>query len=328
MPVLNLGRVRPVFRGAFSEMQGDQVSKYDVVTHSGSAWFYISDTPSTVDTDPVNGNHPGTANDLGYWKHLAKGIEVVGSWSDGTTYFEGQVVSFGSSSFVARQKVPANNNLDPAAHPSYWMEFATGFGRYGGPYVSTNGYGTGDIVVHDGSCYIASKAIPPDSGGSSRPDRTLDWDMVAQGFHYVGDWEEAITTVNHFGIGSVVKHRASAYVCSNRLGASKTDNPATAPAVWTLLTKGLALGKHSDTALQGIWQATQNYYEGELVSYKNGIYIANRVVTAGERPGENPDPTLEGWTTVLAVDERYIQQKSVTATRIRYRFIGYTGDGV
>jgi hypothetical protein len=328
MPVLNLGRVRPVFRGAFSELQGDTVVKYDVVTHSGSAWFYISDTPSTVNTDPAGGNHPGTPNDLGYWKHLARGIEVAGDWSNGTTYFEGQVVTFGSSSYVARQKVPANANLDPAQNAAYWQEFATGFGRYASLYDPLIDYGTGDIVTFNGSTYIASKSIPDNPAGNSRPDKLDDWDLVAQGFYYMGDFEEAITTIAHFGIGSVVKHRGSCYVCSARLGAPKTEIPPESPSFWTPLTEGLALGKHTDAALQGQWQLTMTYYKGELVSYKNGIYIANRTVAAGERPGENPDPNQEGWTTVLAVDERYIEQKSVSATAVRYRFIGYTGDGV
>lgn len=320
MPILNLGRVRPVFRGDFGALDGETMTKYDVVTHAGSAWFYISDTDTTANVNVSTGNHPGTASAVGLWNEIAKGVEVVGDYDNNNTYFQNQIVTFGSSSYIARQKVPAGSFNTPGVATSFWQEFATGFGRFANEYQDNLSYGTGSIVTFKGSTFIADTSILPDGTGAHRPDRWLDWELVAQGYYFAGEWTQAIVSNTHFGIGTVVSYRGSAYVVTNRLGAANTKNPATSPE-YTKLFEGITLGHNPDNTLMGFWDSSTTYYEGELVTYLNAIYIANRLCNAGEIPGavsSNP-----GWTEVLALDTRYIEQKSKTSTRVRYRFIGY-----
>lgn len=319
MPVLNLGRVRPVFRGEFSALDGQTMTKYDVVTHAGSAWFYVSGTDTVANINLTSGNHPGTSNSAGNWQEIAKGVETVGLYSNGTTYFQNQIVQFGSSSYVARQKVPAGSGNTPGVATAFWQEFATGFGRYANVYVDTTSYGTGDIVTWKGNTYIAKTTIPLDGGGSHRPDRWGDWDLVAQGYFFAGEWDQAVVTNSHFGVGTVVSYRGSAYVVSNRLGVNNTKVPPVS-SEFTKLFEGITLGFNPDSTLMGHWHSATTYYEGEMVTYINALYIANRICNAGEIPGATGST---GWTEVLALDTRYLEIKNKTTTTVRYRFIGY-----
>lgn len=50
MPTMNLGQVRPVVRGAWSE-EVEGYKAYDVVTYAGSAYLALKDTPSGYQPD-------------------------------------------------------------------------------------------------------------------------------------------------------------------------------------------------------------------------------------------------------------------------------------
>ena len=50
MPTMNLGQVRPVVRGAWSE-EVEEYKAYDVVTYAGSAYLALKDTPSGYQPD-------------------------------------------------------------------------------------------------------------------------------------------------------------------------------------------------------------------------------------------------------------------------------------
>ena len=325
MAILNLGRVRPVFRGEFSDLDGTTIREYDVVTHAGSAWFFTDPIDMIADATIGAGNWPGTPGSAGRFKHLAKGVQVVGNWSDNNVYYENQVISFGSSSYIARTTVPANMNLIPGAATSYWQEFATGFGNFADEYIDGQGYGTGDIVTWRGSTYIASTAISADNGGNHRPDRWLPWDIVSLGFHFMGSWEQAKISELFFSVGTVLEYRGSAYVVENRLGVNSSVVPANG-SEYKKIVEGVSVGYNQDASLQGQWDPNVTYQKGELVSYINAIYIATREINAGDRPGAEPASAQgPGWSEMLALDTRYVSQVSANASRVRYRFIGYPG---
>jgi hypothetical protein len=84
------------------------------VVYSGV--YYVLVAASSLDQEPDQ--------NLGIWAVFTPGTLTVAAWSSGTTYTQGQQVSYGNSYYTAQPNSTANTNKVPDQSPLFWARFA------------------------------------------------------------------------------------------------------------------------------------------------------------------------------------------------------------
>ena len=119
----------------------------DVVTYGADLW--ICTTAHTSSASFATSN----------FSLLVSGFAFQNSWLTGSSYVQGDVVSYGGYTYVALQN---NSAQTPSSSPAFWQPFTTGLTYVGAWTASPSGiqtgqvgYRIGDIVTVDGYTYLA-----------------------------------------------------------------------------------------------------------------------------------------------------------------------------
>jgi len=270
MATLNLGRVRPVFKGLWSQYSdGQTLIPYDVVMFAGSAWV-VNQTHTINTATDGTGTQPGTANASTLFTEINEGFQWLGNWDNSTRYYPGQLVKSGPSTFIATQE---NQNKNPAANPSSWTIFAAGFGVLANPvsYDSNTSYVVGEIITFRGSTWICVTTTVPNQSPASHPNL---WEPLTLGFDLQGEYSEGIS----YSYRQVVTFHGGSYVVNNEAGTTAGEDPNESNK-WTQLTTGIEFA--------GAWNNSTEYMPGDVVGHENGVYRSILRGT-GQRPEDSP----------------------------------------
>jgi len=114
-------------------------------------------------------------------------------------------------------------------------------------------YKPGEVVVHGGNTYSANKitTTSPPSG---------DWDLIAEGFSWRGDWADNTT----YYPGELINWGGYVYLCVKKAEDRDAPNPLTTE-YWTIYVKGLNW--------RGDWDVRLNFGPGDLTRYGGKVYI-------------------------------------------------------
>jgi len=197
----------------------------DIVKYGNTQYRVIIGYTSGNAFNTYNSN-----NDLVLEEYL-QSFNFENTWSSGTEYQVGDVVTYGGYSYVAKT---LHTNKPPATHTANdWDILTTGFNVIGEWNSGTN-YLQGDVVLFGGSSYVAvvnNNNNSPSAGGASV------WKLVVDGVSWKGNWDYATT----YKKGEAVKRLSNSYISVNGTGNLNQD-PATDAngTYWNVLVEGAA----------------------------------------------------------------------------------------
>jgi hypothetical protein len=100
--------------------------------------------------------------------------------------------------------------------------------QWQGTYSVTTAYETDDVVLYNGSSYVATADIP--ATNTTNPYSNSDFDEMTQGFYYRAAW----TTTNVYAKYEVVTHNSATWLATQTVTAN--NEPTSTSALWDLLT--------------------------------------------------------------------------------------------
>ena len=163
--ILNTGLVE---RGTW-----DNVTSYspgDVVVYGPQRYVVKQNQKPPVATPPTNTT---------YYDNLVANVGFKGTWTQGTTYYPGDVVREGGSIWICEfthEALPNNNPTDNDQGLT-WTEYVPGM-NWQGIWDNATEYFTGDVVERAGSSFIA---VAETTNNDPSTDDGTYWNLVAQG---------------------------------------------------------------------------------------------------------------------------------------------------
>ena len=100
--------------------------------------------------------------------------------------------------------------------------------QWKGTYSSGTAYEVDDIVLYNGSSYVATTDIP--GSNTTNPFSNTNFDAMTQGFYYRGPW----TSTNTYDTYQVVTHNSATWLSTQAVAANY--EPVDSSAFWDLLT--------------------------------------------------------------------------------------------
>ena len=94
--------------------------------------------------------------DAAYWAQYNEGFEFEGTWSSGTAYQQGDVVSYGGNRYVSKS---LNTAANPLTSTSDWDLFSEGL-SYQNDWTNSTSYKIGQVVKYGGNNYLATTDSP------------------------------------------------------------------------------------------------------------------------------------------------------------------------
>lgn len=278
MATLNLGRVRINFRGDFESLHNETLVWYDAVTFRGSLYLVLAKELKVAVGD--YGNNPTLSGNDNNYLLLAKGISYGGEWEQGKTYYENEIVKYGGSTYIALKTIP--KHLDTPQRESinktgYWVELASGIGRYVPGYDGSIGLTNTDMVTWKSTLYMAIEDTAPSQTPTTDPDK---FDVIASGINPAGQWN----SMNLYSFRDTVIFHGCSYVVINELGTAKQPLDSFTGNIdpdWELLSKGLNFVGPYDPIHSG-------YYPGDVVTHQQSVYSVISKTHAGESPQGAP----------------------------------------
>jgi hypothetical protein len=166
----------------------------DVVKYGGS--LYICTTAHTSSASASSFNESNFAA-------YTEGLQFEDSWSSGTAYEKGDIVTYGGYAYVAAQEV-ALGQAAPVAAGANWDLVVPGF-KATGVFQSGTAYKTGEIINFSGNSYVC---IEDTSAGQSPFTNSSKWSLVSGGFKWNGVYSPTFT----YHTGDVVEYSSSSFV--------------------------------------------------------------------------------------------------------------------
>jgi hypothetical protein len=209
----------------------------DVVKYGGSLWIATAGHTATA-----------FAANLADWSVYLDGLQIESAtWSTGSGYERGDVVSYGGYAYRAEQN---NTNQNPFNNAAYWSIVVANY-NFVGDYAATTGgltpvsilYKVGDVVRQNGYLYVSTAdntlQAPPNAGY---------WKVVNQGSKWRGSWVELTTdlvpTATQYKLGDIVAFGPSTFQCLLAHGATTGNKPdvdigaGVSGTYWTILVQG------------------------------------------------------------------------------------------
>jgi hypothetical protein len=189
----------------------------DVVKYGGSLYICITAHTSSASA---------SAFDETKFSAYTEGLQFEDSWSSGTAYEKGDIVTYGGYAYVAAQEV-ALGQAAPLASGSNWDLVVPGFKALG-DYVSSTAYKTGDVIQFGGWSYVC---VVDTSGNEDPANSAAKWTVINEGFKWRGEY-----TASTYYKGDVVNYAASSFVAvAHNVGGTI---PGTDGTKWQLVAEG------------------------------------------------------------------------------------------
>lgn len=175
------------FKGNFAGTTRYKIN--DIVKFGGGLWICVEyHTSQTYLTD-----------DESKWDIFVDGLEFEDSWSAVTRYQNGDFVTYGGYSYVAKTN---NLNAVPRTSPNDWDLFTTGF-RFTGEWSNLTAYLVGDVIRIGGYTYVATE-----DHTAQRPPNVAYWQRLNSGFVWRNAWTDGET----YNVGDAVRHLDNSYL--------------------------------------------------------------------------------------------------------------------
>jgi hypothetical protein len=190
----------------------------DVVKYGAS--LYICTTAHTSSASASSFNESN-------FSAYTEGLQFEDSWSSGTAYEKGDVVTYGGYAYVAAQEIAAGQGA-PIASGANWDLIVPGFKALGDWDVGFS-YRTGDVINFGGWSYVAVTNPGPSDNPYLSPG---NWTVLSEGFNWRGSYSNATTYYK----GDTVEYSSSSFVAivHNILNVTPgTDNDK-----WQLIAAG------------------------------------------------------------------------------------------
>jgi hypothetical protein len=278
----------------------------DIVKYGAGTWICTTAHTSATSFD-------GTK-----WETFVEGLQFEDSWSVSSVYQEGDVVTYGGYSYIAKQNHVGQN---PSTATAYWDVYTTGF-NFSGDWSSVTDYRVGDVIRVGGYTYVAIldslNQIPPNVTYWSKLNSGLRWSNPTVAYTavasttLVGSGTSATFDVTRSGTryAVVINNGGSSYVVGNTLKILGTAVGGLSPVNDIILTVDTAAsGVITDVTHLGnsvTWTTSTVYVTGDLVFWGASTYICVDSHTAGS--GNRPDNDATGtyWNLLASGTESSI----------------------
>lgn len=239
MAEFKLGRLKFWWKGEWTT--GHSYVKDDVVRFGGKSYV-------------CTGAHTSGSDDQSFytaletapfkWELMTDGIQWQGQWTTATYYKVGDIVKYGSDTYICV--------LGHEASADFWDDEAIGWNNFvngvelEGDWSSSAKYQVGDIVRLGGYTYIAKR----DNTNAKPTVSTDDWGVFVHGLKWKGPYAAETT----YFPGDVVKEGSSSYVALvETTGTAPTED--TQNVKWNAVAEGDSndvLTTPGDIAVHGV----------------------------------------------------------------------------
>ena len=204
------------------------------IVHKGdwvaNTWYKLNDiykygnTQYRVTTAHTSGADFVDANHVKY----VESFNFEDTWNTSTQYQEGDVVTYGGYTYVAKS---LNTNKPPAYNDALWDVITTGFNVVG-EWNNSTAYVPGDVVQYGGNTYVATT-----NSTNIVPTTTANWKLVSKGINWRGNWDANTT----YQLGDTVKHLSNSYIGVATAGSTGQDPSTDSNGdYWNQLVEGAA----------------------------------------------------------------------------------------
>jgi hypothetical protein len=190
----------------------------DVVKYGASLWICTTAHTSSASASSF---------DETKFSAYTEGLQFENSWSSGTVYEKGDIVTYGGYAYVAALEIAAGQAA-PLASGANWDLIVPGFNATG-DYDFNTSYETGDTINFGGWAYVC---ITDASNGQSPYSHSAKWTVINEGFKYRGEYSNVLTYYK----GDVVSRAASSYVAIAHNILNIT--PGSDALRWSILAEG------------------------------------------------------------------------------------------
>ena len=257
-----------------------------------------------------------------------------GDWEADTNYIRDDIVRVNGKSYVClvthtSDEVFANDlnailpNSNPPQIEPKWKVMTSGR-SFMGNWTESSAYNLGDIVLYDGTLWLATSSHT----ASSFSEDLNNWTVFAKSIKFVGEWTEG----NVYGHGAIVKYGGNAYKCliSHTAGITlevdeekweeffdnacyageyvqaqqyrKNDYVKYGGSIFRCLETNLSGSFDSNkfelvlpgNQYDGEWNSITHYTQGDIVRYGGTLYFAVNNNTDSD-PSREPDDSTVDW---------------------------------
>lgn len=234
--------------------------KNQIVSFASSSYIALREVPDTRNNPLVE-----VENDTDYWGEVAKGF---GTFQENYTGAEAlsvyEIVIWQGSLYVTTAEVSANQT--PSTNPELFKVLAPGIGISGD--WTAGFYAFRDSVNFHGKRYIVVNL----DGTSNQPlDATTglldaDWQILTQGFQFVGDYDDQST--DGYYPGDAFVYNNTVYIVLERLAIG--EDPVDSPSKVHILTQSATFTLAGLDDIDATAAAN-----GSIFQYQDGIWYAS-----------------------------------------------------
>jgi hypothetical protein len=221
------------YKGEWSSTTRYKVN--DLVKYGGSVRICVTAHTSQLDL----------TDDSAKWNEFIEGLEFEDSWNSTTRYQQGDLVTYGGYSYIAKAD---NVGIIPTQDVNSWELYVTGF-NFRGEYAddsSAQDYRVGDVIRYGGYTYLCIKdhlydveiALNPSYTGFL-PTNTTYWERLNEGISWKNAWADSAQYI----LGDAVRYNNNSYICilahtsDETVDQNRPDQDVTG-TYWNLLSGG------------------------------------------------------------------------------------------
>ena len=130
-----------------------------------------------------------------------EGLQFEDSWDSSTYYQDGDVVTYGGYTYVAKIN---HSGSTPFGNSDQWEVLTTGFNATGDYDAATN-YKTGDTMQFGGWSYVC---IQDAAAGQTPSSHSAKWEVINEGMK----WNNTYSNATTYQKGDVVEYASSSYI--------------------------------------------------------------------------------------------------------------------
>ena len=280
--------------------RGDWQGGTDPITNANlNTWYPINDIVKYGNTQyRCTTGHTSSANfAASNWTIFTEGLNFEDTWTTGTPYQKGDIVTYGGYSYVAVQD---NSSVQPNTNATIWEVVTTGY-QAQGYFNPATVYAPGNVVQYGGNTYSAKIT----TNGRNLGLATATGDGTTQTYVFsfaessvpfgVGD-EVVITSCSIAGYNGTYRIATVSLtgftVSGTATGSSTGGNAAYVPVptntgYWDLVVEGFNWG--------GQWSSSTVYQLGDVVNRNGNSYICITSNTTGAATAPELDAQGNFW---------------------------------
>lgn len=253
MAEFKLERFKYTWKGTWTA--GVSYKRDDVVRVNGKSYVCIvTHVSSSIFRNDLNAILPGSVppQPQPRWTVMTNGRSYEGTWTSGTAYNLGDIVTYDGSLWTCVVSHSASNFATDFAN---WTVFAQTV-SFVGNWTSGNTYAPGAVVKYNGMSY---KCVTAHIASGTLENNLDDWAVYHVGIEIRNEWEPN----TEYRLNDFVKYGGSVYRCTETHTSGSTDLDDSKFSVEVF-------GSEYD----GDWNSTTYYNIGDIVRHRGFMYYA------------------------------------------------------